>query len=38
MSRESGWAVIGGRKVHVERPRVRQKGGGEIHLESYARA
>jgi len=33
---EPGWAIIAGRKVRLERPRVRRKGGGEIHLESYA--
>ncbi len=32
---EPGWAVIGGRKVRLQRPRVRGKGGGEIRLESY---
>ncbi|WRP15915.1 IS256 family transposase [Geochorda subterranea] len=33
---EPGWVVIGGCKVHVKRPRVRQKASGEVRLESYA--
>ncbi len=33
---EEGWAVIGGRKVRLQRPRVRRKGGGEVRPESYA--
>jgi hypothetical protein len=32
---EVGWVVIGGRKVHVEGPRLRRKVSGGIRLGSY---
>jgi len=35
--RQSGYVVFGGRKVAVERPRVRTREGQEVELESYAR-
>ena len=33
--RQPGYVVFHGRKVPVPRPRLRQKGGGEVALESY---
>ena len=33
---EPGWAVTGGRKVRLERPRLRRKATAEVRLESYA--
>jgi putative transposase len=32
---QAGYVVYGGRKVSLSRPRVRQRGGGELALESY---
>lgn len=34
---QSGYVVFGGRKVAVERPRVRTRDGEEVELDSYAR-
>ena len=34
---QSGYVIFDGRKVAVERPRVRAKNGGELALESYER-
>ncbi len=33
--RQPGYVVYGGRKVGIERPRIRGKGGGEIGLDTY---
>src|SRR5277367_2590972 len=35
--RQPGYVVFGGRKVSVERPRVRTRTGEEVELDSYAR-
>jgi putative transposase len=35
--RQPGYVVFGGRKVGVERPRVRTRTGEEVELDSYAR-
>jgi hypothetical protein len=35
--RQPGYVVFGGRKVAVERPRVRTREGREVELDSYAR-
>lgn len=35
--RQPGYVVFGGRKVAVERPRVRTREGQEVELDSYAR-
>jgi putative transposase len=35
--RQSGYVMFGGRKVAVERPRVRTRTGEEVELDSYAR-
>ena len=32
---QPGYVVYGGRKVSIERPRVRGKGGGEVELDTY---
>lgn len=32
---QPGYVVYGGRKVSIERPRVRGKGGGEVDLDTY---
>jgi len=34
---QSGYVMFGGRKVAVERPRVRTREGQEVELDSYAR-
>jgi len=34
---QPGYAVLGGRKVAIERPRVRDAGGREVSLQSYRR-
>lgn len=33
---DRGWLVLGGRRVVLEKPRVRRKGGGEVVLPSWA--
>lgn len=35
--RQRGYAVLGGKKVRLTRPRVRNEAGGELALQSYAR-
>ena len=35
--RQPGYVVFGGRKVAIERPRVRTRKGREVELDSYAR-
>lgn len=32
---QPGWAMIGGQKVRLSKPRVRSQGGGELALETY---
>lgn len=34
---QRGYAVLGGKKVRLQRPRVRDERGGEVTLQSYAR-